>query len=132
MSEEQSLKTGEPAGRWKKAKLNLRNEFRKNKEVAIELRNNAEQALRDIQSGKVLTDDHAAKNLKNTLVDTVKAAGMTGIFLLPGGSIGLVAIRKLLKSKEAKQIGIENLLTLTVEESYRVHKENEESSDEEE
>lgn len=101
----------------KRAKSRMRTEFKKNKEVAVDLGHNAQQALQDLQSGKVFTDDEAAKNLKNTLMDSVKAAGMTGIFLLPGGSVGLIALRKLLKSKEAKKIGIENLLTLTVEES---------------
>jgi len=103
--------------RWKSAKSRMRIEFKKNKEVAVDLGHNAQQALQDLQSGKVFTDDEAARNLKNTLMDSVKAAGMTGIFLLPGGSVGLIALRKLLKSKEAKKIGIENLLTLTVEES---------------
>jgi hypothetical protein len=128
-------KSEEPAGinaKWKKAKVNLRKEFKKNREVAIELRHNAEQALHDIKSGKVLNDDEAARNLKNTLVDTVKAAGMTGIFLLPGGSIGLIALRKMLKSKEARTIGIENLLTLTVEEAHRAQSEHQKNSDEEE
>jgi hypothetical protein len=76
-----------------------------------------------LQSGKVFTDDHAAENLKNTIMDSLKAAGMTGIFLLPGGSVGLVALRKMLKSKEAKKLGITNLLTLTVEESAKAQEE---------
>ena len=107
--------------KWRSAKSKMRSEFKKNKEVAVDLGHNAQQALQDLQSGKVFTDDDAAKNLKNTLVDSVKAAGMTGIFLLPGGSVGLIALRKLLRSKEAKKIGIENLLTLTVEESERAN-----------
>lgn len=107
--------------RWKSAKSKMRIEFKKNKEVAVDLGYNAKQALQDLQNGKVFTDDEAAKNLKNTLMDSVKAAGMTGIFLLPGGSVGLIALRKLLKSKEAKKIGIENLLTLTVEESELIN-----------
>lgn len=110
--------------RWKNAKKNIRRELRKSKEVAGDLRENAERALHDLQSGKVFSDDKAAENLKNTLLDSVKAAGMTGIFLLPGGSVGLVALRKLLKSKEAKKLGIENLLTLTVEESRKIEEES--------
>lgn len=110
--------------KWKKAKGNLRKELKKSKVVAGELRSNAEQALHDLQNGKVFTDDHAAENFKNTLVDSLKAAGMTGIFLLPGGSVGLLALRKLLKSKEAKKLGVENLLTLTVEESRKIEEEN--------
>ncbi|MFZ5551499.1 MAG: hypothetical protein ACOZCO_00180 [Bacteroidota bacterium] len=117
--------------RLKSAKSKMRTEFKKNKEVAVELGHNAQQALHDLQSGKIFTDDEAAKNLKNTLMDSVKAAGMTGIFLLPGGSVGLIALRKLLKSKEAKKIGIENLLTLTVEESENVKAEKEEKNEKE-
>ena len=109
--------------RFKKVRKNLGEELRKSKEVAGDLKDNAEKALHDLQSGKVFTDDHAAENLKNTIMDSLKAAGMTGIFLLPGGSVGLVALRKMLKSKEAKKLGITNLLTLTVEESAKAQEE---------
>lgn len=97
----------------------MREEFKKNKEVAKELGFNAKQALDDLQSGKVFVDDEAAKNLKNAVLDSLKAAGMTGIFMLPGGLIGLVALRKVLKRKEAKMLGIQNLLTLTIEEAEK-------------
>ncbi|MBX7095794.1 MAG: hypothetical protein K1X56_13820 [Flavobacteriales bacterium] len=117
-------------GKLKDVRKNLGKELRKSKEVASELRENAEKALLDMGTGKVFTDDEAAENLKNTLIDTVKAAGMTGIFLLPGGSVGLVALRKMLKSKQAEKLGIENLLTLTVEESKKA--ETEKHKDEEE
>lgn len=100
----------------------MREEFMKNKKVAHELGGNAKKALEDLQSGKVFTDDEAAKNLKNAVLDSLKAAGMTGIFMLPGGLIGLVALRKVLKRKEAKMLGIQNLLTLTIEESEKVVK----------
>lgn len=106
----------------------MRKEFKKNKKVAKELGFNAKQALDDLQSGKVFVDDEAAKNLKNAVLDSLKAAGMTGIFMLPGGLIGLVAFRKLLKRKEAKMLGIQNLLTLTIEEA---EKSNEDNTDEE-
>lgn len=110
---------GKLRSKFSTVRKNLGRELRKSKEVAGELRGNAEQALYDLRTGKVFTDDESAENLKNTLVDTVKAAGMTGIFLLPGGSVGLVALRKMLKSKPAEKLGIENLLTLTVEESKK-------------
>lgn len=100
----------------------LKVEMAKNKQIAIELKDNAQEALHDLKSGKVFTDDDAAQNLKNTLGDTLKAVGMTGIFLLPGGSIGLIALRKMLRSKEAKALGIENLLTLTIEEAEKLAK----------
>ena len=109
--------------RWLKAKKNIRIELRNGKLIAGNLRRNSEKALIDLQSGKVFHDDEAAENLKNTLIDTMKAAGMTGIFLLPGGYIGLVAIRRLLNTKEAKKLGIENLLTLTIEEARKIEEE---------
>ena len=104
----------------KKGRQKFRKEMAKNKQIAIGLKDNASEALHDLKSGKVFHDDEAAQNLKNTLGDTLKAVGMTGIFLLPGGSIGLIALRKLLKSKEAKALGIENLLTLTIEEAEKL------------
>lgn len=109
----------------KSGRAKLKVELAKNKKVAIGLKENAEDALQDLKSGRVFTDDDAAKNLKNTLKDTLKAVGMTGIFILPGGSIGLIALRKMLRSKEAKALGIENLLTLTIEEAERLAREEE-------
>ena len=104
-----------------RAKLKL--ELAKNKKVAIGLKDNAQSALQDLKSGKVFTNDAAAKNLKNTLTDTLKAVGMTGIFILPGGSFGLIALRKMLRSKEAKALGIQKLLTLTIEEAQKLEME---------
>jgi hypothetical protein len=102
-------------GFFKKSGKKMKVEFKKSKVVAGELKVNAEHALHDLRTGKVFTDDKAAANLKNTLADSLKVVGMTGIFLLPGGSVGLIALRKLLRSKEAKYLHIENLLTLTIE-----------------
>ena len=107
----------------KRGRKKLKEEIKKNKEIASELRSNAEEALMDLKSGRVFSDDEAAKNLKNTLTDSLKVAGMTGIFILPGGSVGLVALRKLLRSKEAKSMGIEKLLTLTIEEAKKHERE---------
>jgi hypothetical protein len=107
----------------KTGRAKLKVELSKNKKAAIALKDNAQDALQDLKTGKVFTDDDAAKNLKNTLTDTLKAVGMTGIFILPGGSIGLIALRKMLRSKEARALGIENLLTLTIEEAEKLEKE---------
>ncbi len=107
----------------RRGRKKLKSELARNKQMAIGLKDNAQDALMDLKSGKIFTDDKAAKNLKNTLTDTLKAVGMTGIFILPGGSIGLIALRKMLKSKEAKALGIENLLTLTIEEAEKLEKE---------
>lgn len=132
MSEWQKLVLLEPIKlreRWLKAKKNIRVELQNGKLIAGNLRRNSEKALIDLQSGKVFHDDEAAENFKNTLIDTMKAAGMTGIFLLPGGYIGLVAIRRLLNTKEAKKLGIENLLTLTIEEARKVEEEHNNNSE---
>lgn len=107
------------ASKFKTGKKKLREELARNKQVAIELKDNAQEALHDLRSGKVFTDDDAAQNFKNTLGDTLKAVGMTGIFLLPGGSVGLIALRKMLRTNAAKALHIENLLTLTIEEAEK-------------
>jgi hypothetical protein len=107
------------ASKFKTGKKKLREELARNKQVAIELKDNAQEALHDLKSGKVFTDDDAAQNFKNTLGDTLKAVGMTGIFLLPGGSVGLIALRKMLRTNAAKALHIENLLTLTIEEAEK-------------
>ncbi|MFN3342430.1 MAG: hypothetical protein ACK40M_07020 [Flavobacteriales bacterium] len=116
-------------GKFSLMRKNLSKEFRKSKVVAGDLRHNAEQALTDLRTGKVFTDDQALENLRNTLGDSLKAAGMTGIFILPGGSVGLIALRKMLKSKPAEKLGIENLLTLTVEESRKIEEEKMQKDD---
>jgi hypothetical protein len=106
-------------GFFKRGGQKMKVEFKKSKVVAGELKVNAEHALHDLRTCKVFTDDKAATNLKNTIGDSLKVVGMTGIFMLPGGSVGLIALRKLLRSKEAKYLHIENLLTLTIEEAKK-------------
>lgn len=115
------------ASKFKTGRKKLKEELGRNKQIAIELKDNANEALHDLKSGKVFTDDAAAQNFKNTLTDTLKAVGMTGIFLLPGGSVGLIALRKMLRSKGAKALHIENLLTLTIEEAEKHSKEQDEN-----
>lgn len=107
------------AARFRTGRKKLKDELARNKHVAIELKDNAQEALHDLRTGKVFTNDEAAQNFKNTLGDTLKAVGMTGIFLLPGGSVGLIALRKMLRSKGAKALHIEKLLTLTIEEAEK-------------
>lgn len=114
----------------RRGKTKIRTELAKNKQIAVDLKDNAQDALTDLKSGRVFTDDEAAQNFKNTLGDTLKAVGMTGIFMLPGGSIGLIALRKMLKSKEAKALGIENLLTLTIEEAEKLEADKDVKKDE--
>lgn len=116
------------ASRFRNGRKKLKEELARNKQVAIGLKDNAQEALHDLRSGKVFHDDEAAQNLKNTLTDTLKAVGMTGIFLLPGGSVGLIALRKMLRSKGAKALHIEKLLTLTIEEAEKHARDKKEES----
>lgn len=97
----------------KELKEKVRKTFQEDKTIAVKLEKNVKRALEDLESGKVFHDDESAENFKNAVTDMAKIVGMTGIFLLPGGAPGLVAIRKLLKSREAEKLGIKNLLTLT-------------------
>ena len=97
-------------------------EIKKDAKIGKQLGLNAQRALHDLETGRVFTDDDAAENLKNTLLDTLKVAEMAAIFSIPGGAIGLAALIKLLKSKEAKALKIENLLTLSIEEDAQKDK----------
>ncbi len=90
--------------------------FHQNKEVAIILKNNSCKALNDLKSGEVFSNDMAAENLKQSIEDILKISSMAALFVLPGGSIGLIALRKLLQTDLAAKAHIENLLTLSVEE----------------
>jgi hypothetical protein len=98
---------------WKDIKEKVKKTFNEDKAIAIKLEKNVKRAAEDLESGKVFHDDEAAENLKNSVIDMAKIAGMAGIFVLPGGAAGLVAIRQMLKSREAEKLGIKNLLTLT-------------------
>lgn len=97
-------------------KEKMRQTFHRDKEIALELKNNSCKALEDLQSGKVFEDDMAAENLRDSLEDVLKVLGMAALFILPGGSIGLIAIRKLLQTDLAAKAHVEKLLTLSVEE----------------
>lgn len=109
---------------WQKIKKSLKETFEEDKAIVHELHKNAKRAIEDLESGKVFHDDEAAENLKNAVTDLAKIAGMAGIFALPGGAAGLVALRTLLKSKEAEKLGIKNLLTLTDIHIEKLHKDD--------
>lgn len=82
--------------------------------AAYEIKKNIQQAIDDLDSGKVFEDDEAAENMKNTLLDLAKIVGQTALFVLPGGSIGIVAIRRFLLTEKAKKMKIHNLLSLSI------------------
>ena len=81
--------------------------------VAYEFKKNFKQVITDIESGKVFEDGHN-ENFKSTMVDMVKMAGIGAIFVLPGGSAGIIAIKKFLESEKAKKMGIPNFLELSI------------------
>jgi len=78
--------------------------------VAREFKKNFMDVIRDIEDGKI--DDN--KNLKSTIGDLAKMAGMGAVFVLPGGSAGVIAIKKFLESDKAKKMGIPNFLELSI------------------
>ncbi len=78
--------------------------------VAHEFKKNFMEVIRDIEDGKI--DDN--KNLKSTIGDLAKMAGMGAIFVLPGGSAGVIAVKKFLESDKAKKMGIPNFLELSI------------------
>jgi len=98
-------------------KQNMLQSLRRDKELATKLKNNSCVALGDLNSGKVFDDDIAAQNFRNSIEDVLKVSGMTALFILPGGSIGLITLRKLLQTDIAAKVHIEKLLTLSVAES---------------
>ena len=68
----------------------------------------------DLQTGDILKTS-SLKNLSNVLLDIAKITGQTALFILPGGSLGLVGLKKLLKTEGSKKLGIDKLLDLSVE-----------------
>ena len=97
-------------------KANLLQQIEHDKEIVLKLKQNSTIALNDLKSGNVLTDERAAENLRNSIEDLLKVSSMTTLFVLPGGSLGLIALRKLLQTDIAAKAHIEKLLTLSVEE----------------
>jgi hypothetical protein len=82
--------------------------------VAHEFRKNFMQIVSDVESGKAFEDGALNDNAKNTLLDMAKMAGVGAIFVLPGGSAGVVALKKFLDSDKAKKMGIPNFLELSI------------------
>lgn len=101
---------------WTDLKEKLKDKFNEDRVVAYELKKNIKQVIKDIETGKIFDDDNSAENAKNTLLDLAKITGQTALFILPGGSAGVVALRKFLKTEKAKQYGLENLIKLSVDE----------------
>ncbi len=101
--------------RMEHVKENMLNTLRHDKELALMLKNNSCTALEDLTTGRVFNDDKAAENLRSSIEDIMKLSGIAAVFVLPGGSVGLVVLRKLLQTDIAAKAHIENLLTLSVE-----------------
>jgi hypothetical protein len=78
------------------------------------LYNNIQMVASDIQTGSILKTN-SLKNLANVLTDIAKITGQTALFILPGGSLGLLGLKKLLKTEGSKKLGIDKLLDLSVE-----------------
>lgn len=82
--------------------------------VAHEFGKNIKQVLEDLENGTAFEDGHANENLKSTIVDMAKMAGIGAIFVLPGGSAGVIALKKFLNSSKAKKMRIPNFLELSI------------------
>jgi hypothetical protein len=78
------------------------------------LYDNIQMVASDLQTGDFLKTS-SLKNLSNVLLDIAKITGQTALFILPGGSLGLVGLKKLLKTEGSKKLGIDKLLDLSVE-----------------
>ena len=82
--------------------------------VAKEFRKNFKQLFKDLEEGKIFNDEKAKENAKSTFGDLAKITSMGALFVLPGGSVGIVALKKLLESDFAKSHGIKNYLELSI------------------
>lgn len=82
--------------------------------VAYEFKKNFMQIIDDIEKGKAFDEKHPNENLKSTITDMAKMASIGAIFVLPGGSAGIIAIKKFLDSDKAKKMGIPNFLELSI------------------
>lgn len=93
-------------------KENLRDTWNGDVVVAREFKKNFMQVVHDVENGKAFSEDN--KNLKDTIKDMAKMAGMGAIFVLPGGSAGVIALKKFLNSDKARKMGIPNFLELSI------------------
>jgi hypothetical protein len=97
------------------SKDKIKEYFESHRELAIKYNINAKIALNDIKTAKVLHDKQSLNNLKDVLTDTLKIVGQGSVIMFPFGTITLLALKRMLKSKSAKQIGIQNILKLSIE-----------------
>lgn len=97
---------------WTKAKEKIRDGWNGDVVVAHEFKKNLKQAIADIEAGKAFDEGHS--NIKSTFGDLAKMAGIGAIFVLPGGSAGIIVIKKFLESEKAKKMGIPNFLELSI------------------
>lgn len=85
------------------------------------LYDNIKMVASDLQTGHIMSTS-SLKNLTNVLTDILKISGQTALFVLPGGSFGLLGLKKLLKTEGSKKLGIDKLLDLSVEAIKEVDK----------
>lgn len=76
------------------------------------VRDNAKIALSDIKSGKIYTDEEAAKNLSNVIHDILKGSLIGSIYLIPFSTIPFTVLRKMVASSKHEKI--RKILELTV------------------
>lgn len=93
-------------------KEKIKDSWNGNVVVAHEFKKNFMQLVDDIENGKAFHEDN--ENMKATITDMAKMAGIGAIFVLPGGSAGIIAIKKFLESDKAKKMGIPNFLELSI------------------
>ena len=106
-------------------KSKLKTGLDKNINLANKIKDNAAKALDDIKSGKAVTDKDSFQNLSNTLSDIAKVVGQ-GAFLafVPGSTLALPALKKLLHKHGPETLKINRLLDLSVETIEEELKEN--------
>ena len=97
-----------------KTKKKIQDAWNGDKVVAYEFKKNIKQVISDIESGKAFEEGQSNTNLKSTFGDLAKMAGIGAIFVLPGGSAGIITIKKFLESEKAKKLGIPNFLELSI------------------
>lgn len=82
--------------------------------IVHEFKKNFLQLVDDIENGKAFHDKHSQENIISTIGDITKMIGMGAIFVLPGGSAGVIALKKFLDSDRAAKLRIPNFLELSI------------------
>ena len=95
-------------------KERIKDSFNGDVVVAKEFRKNFKQLMKDFEDGKIFKDEKAKDNAKSTFGDLARITSMSALFVLPGGSVGIIALKKLLESDFAKSHGIKNYLELSI------------------